>query len=245
MARVTAHIETLADVRTLAKHVADWLMELAQAKDGTFALCLSGGSTPKTLYQLLAASPYASRFPWKQTHLFFGDERFVPHADERSNYRMVRTALIEDVPIPPENVHVIPTENTDPRAAASAYEQELKSFYGADTLDPSRPLFDVVLLGLGPDGHTASLFPGSSVLNERTRWASEAVGPKAETRITLTYPVLESTANGAFLVAGEEKQAILRRYRSGDTDLPAARYQPMGSLSLFLDSAASPGRTAA
>jgi 6-phosphogluconolactonase len=242
IAPAAPHMETLDDPKELAKRVADWLIELAEAKDEAFSICLSGGSTPKILYQFLAGTPYAARFPWNRTHLFWGDERFVPIADERSNYRMASDAMIDHVPIPVENIHAIPTENIDPHAAAMAYEQELKSFYGADTLDPSRPLFDVVLLGLGPDGHTASLFPGTGVLNERTRWASEVVGPKSEMRITLTYPALESTANGAFLIAGTEKQAILRRYQSGDTDLPARRYRPIGALSLFLDTAAAPGR---
>jgi len=242
MAQVAPHTETLIDPKELAKRVADWLLELAEAKDEAFAICLSGGTTPKLLYKLLAGAPYASRFPWDQTHIFWGDERFVPKEDERSNYRMTNEALIEHIPIPAANVHIIETENLDPYAAAMKYEQELKSFYGADVIDPSRPLFDVVLLGLGPDGHTASLFPGTGVLNERNRWSSEVIGPKSEMRITLTYPVLESTANAAFLIAGAEKQAILRRYQSGDTDLPATRYNPAGRLTLFLDNAAAPGR---
>jgi 6-phosphogluconolactonase len=146
------------------------------------------------------------------------------------------------VPIPSQNIHAVETSGADPKAAAMEYERSLKSFYGAGTLDSNRPLFDVVLLGLGPDGHTASLFPGSNVLSERTLWASESVGPKSETRITLTYPALQSTANAAFLIAGEEKQSILRRYQSGDMDLPASRYRPEGQLTLFLDSAACPGR---
>ena len=159
-----ARLEILADPADLARRVADWLLEAATAKEGTFAVCLSGGSTPQRLYEYLAVPPYSDRFPWSRTHWFWGDERFVPHDDARSNYRMVREALLSRAPIPAMNIHPIPTEGFSPDAAASAYERELKSFYGAGRLDPARPLFDLTLLGLGMDGHTASLFPDTAVL---------------------------------------------------------------------------------
>jgi 6-phosphogluconolactonase len=219
--------------------VADWLVDLALAKAGPFSICLSGGSTPKLLYQRLAEAPWRDRMPWERTHLFWGDERFVAPEDARSNYRMVREALLDHVPIPPDQIHPFETEAIEPGDAATHYEQILKSFHKSDALDPARPLFDVVLLGLGPDGHTASLFPGTSVLSERVCWASEAVGPQSETRLTLTYPALESAANAAFLVAGEDKRAILRRLLSGDMDLPATRYRPVGDFLCFVDRAAS------
>jgi 6-phosphogluconolactonase len=136
------------------------------------------------------------------------------------------------------NVHPIPIEGVSPEAAASAYERALKSFYGAERLDPARPLFDVTLLGLGPDGHTASLFPGTAVLAERDRWVAAVVGAKSETRITLTYPALESSRRAAFLVVGKEKRAIFDRLRRGDDSLPAARLHPTGALCLFGDAAA-------
>lgn len=123
--------------------------------------------------------------------------------------------------------------------AAAAYERELKSFYGAEQLDPSRPLFDVVLLGLGPDGHTASLFPGTAVLAERERWVAAVLGAKSEARITLTYPALESSRHAAFLVVGGEKRAMLRRLREADETLPASRLHPAGSLCIFADVAAA------
>ncbi|MGO9459517.1 MAG: 6-phosphogluconolactonase [Rhodomicrobium sp.] len=234
-----ARLEILADPADLARRVADWLLEAATAKEGTFAVCLSGGSTPQRLYEYLAVPPYSDRFPWSRTHWFWGDERFVPHDDARSNYRMVREALLSRAPIPAMNIHPIPTEGFSPDAAASAYERELKSFYGAGRLDPARPLFDLTLLGLGMDGHTASLFPDTAVLAERGRWVAAAAGPKSETRITLTYPALESSRHAAFLVAGNEKRAILGQLRRGDGNLPAARLRPAGTLCFFGDAAAA------
>lgn len=231
-------LETLADPETLSRRVADWMLALAIAKDGAFAVSLSGGSTPKRLYQVLATDAYLDVFPWARTHWFWGDERFVPHDDPLSNFRMVREALLDHAPIPPENIHAVPTEGLSAEAAASAYDRALKAFYGSDRLDPARPLFDVTLLGLGPDGHTASLFPDTAVLNERDRWVAAVVGAKAEARITLTYPALESSRQAAFLVEGVEKRPMLQRLRDGDEALPAARVHPVGALRLFSDAAA-------
>jgi 6-phosphogluconolactonase len=239
-----AKLEILADPESLSRRVADWMLEVATARGGAFAVSLSGGSTPRRLYQLLAGPRYREKFPWSRTHWFWGDERFVPHDDALSNYRMVREALLSRAPIPAINIHRIPTEGLSPEAAASAYERELKSFYGAERLGPARPLFDVTLLGLGPDGHTASLFPNTAVLAERERWAAAVVGAKSEARITLTYPVLESSRNAVFLVAGEEKRAALARLRGGDDSLPAARLHPTGTLWIFADAAAAGALTA-
>jgi 6-phosphogluconolactonase len=233
-----AKTEMLADAETLSRRVAAWLLELALAKKGTFAVCLSGGLTPRGLYERLAEAPCRDAFPWSRTHWFWGDERFVPHDDALSNYRMARVALLSRAPVPPANIHPIPTEGLTPDAAASRYERELKSFYGAGHLDPSRPLFDVNLLGLGPDGHTASLFPGNAVLAERDKWVAAVIGAKPEARITLTYPTLESSRHAAFLIAGDEKRAIFRRLRRGDESLPAARLHPTGTLWMFADAAA-------
>jgi 6-phosphogluconolactonase len=238
-----AGLEVLADPDALARRVADWLLEAALAKEGAFAVALSGGSTPKRLYALLASPAYLDKFPWSRTHWFWGDERFVPQDDPLSNYRMVREALLSHAPVPAANIHAVPIDGLTPDAAASAYETELKAFYGADTLDPARPLFDVNLLGLGPDGHTASLFPDTAVLAERKRWVAAVVGAKAEARITLTYPVLESSAHVAFLIAGHEKQAIFARLRSGDETLPAAHVRPIGDVTWFADQAAANGET--
>jgi 6-phosphogluconolactonase len=233
-----ARLEILSDAESLARRVADWMLEVATTKDGLLSVSLSGGSTPRRLYQLLAGSPYRNNFPWSRTHWFWGDERFVSHDDTLSNYRMVREALLSHAPIPATNIHPIPTEGVTPDVAASAYERELKSFYGAERLDPARPLFDVTFLGLGPEGHTASLFPNTAVLSERDRWVAAVVGAKSEARITLTYPALESSRNAAFLVAGEEERAVLARLRGGDDSLPAARLHPTGALWIFGDAAA-------
>lgn len=238
----TAAVEVLADSETLAHRAADWLLAAAQAKRGIFTVALSGGTTPQRLYELLAAPPCRDNFPWARTHWFWGDERFVPHDDKESNYRMVREALLSRAPIPAANIHPIPTEDTTPEDAAIAYERALQSFYGATTLVPERPLFDIVLLGLGPEGHTASLFPGTAILDERRHWAGAVVGTKPEPRVTLTYPALESSREVAFLVVGEEKRMVLDRLFDGDTSLPAARLQPQGTLRVFLDRAAAPGR---
>jgi 6-phosphogluconolactonase len=234
-----AKLEILDDPQTLSRRVADWMLEVARAKDGVVAIALSGGSTPKILYERLAAPPYRDVFPWSRTHWFWGDERFVPHDDELSNYRMVQQAMLSRAPIPATNVHAVPTEGISPEAAAAAYERELKAFYGAEFLDPDRPLFDVTLLGLGPDGHTASLFPGTAVLMERERWVAAVVGAKSEARITLTYPALESSRNAAFLVTGKEKREMFSRLRQGDDKLPAAHVHLAGALWLFADAAAA------
>jgi 6-phosphogluconolactonase len=233
-----AKLEILADPEALSHRVADWLLEMVTAKGGIFAINLSGGSTPRRLYERLAAPPCRESFPWSRTHWFWGDERFVPRDDARSNYRMVREALLSRAPIPDVNIHPIPTEGLTPEAAALAYERQLKSFYGAERLDPARPLFDVTLLGLGEDGHTASLFPGTAVLAEQHNWVAAVVGAKSETRITLTYPALDSSRNVTFLVEGRKKRAILKRLRGGDASLPAARLGPVGALRIFTDEAA-------
>jgi 6-phosphogluconolactonase len=234
-----AHVDIQADGNAVAQHVAEWLTERALATPGRFAVCLSGGSTPKTLYSLLAAPPLRDRFPWDRTHVFFGDERFVPPDHPDSNYRMAREAMLTHVPLAESQVHPFPTDGT-PEDAAIRYADTLKRFYGADVPDPARPLFDVTFLGLGEDGHTASLFPGVAALQERTAWTAAVIGAKPEPRLTLTYPVLDSSKTVAFLVAGAGKRAILARALAGDTALPAVGVRPVGDLIWFTDKAAAP-----
>jgi 6-phosphogluconolactonase len=227
-----------SDPKDLALQAAEWLTSTAEASTGVFAVALSGGSTPQRLYECLARPPFLARFPWPRARWFWGDERFVAQGDALSNFRMTREAMLSVAPVPATNIHAVATGLASPADAASAYEQTLKSFYGRDTLDPARPLFDVTLLGLGTDGHTASLFPGTSVLDERVRWVAPVVGVKAEPRITLTYPALESSRNVAFLVSGEDKRAMLSRLRQGDRSIPAGRLAPAGSFTIFADAAA-------
>ena len=231
--------KTLADPQALAVHVAGWMAGVLQSRPGPATVALSGGSTPKLLYQALAAAPFVDQVPWDRVHWFWGDERFVPQSDDRSNYRMTMQAMLDRAIVPPGNVHPIPTEGVTADEAAARYQALLQAFYGAATLDPARPLFDIVLLGLGTNGHTASLFPGTPALAERTAWAA-AVTPEGEpTRITLTYPALESCRHAAFLVAGADKRDVLAQVRTGAADLPAAHYRPTGELHWFTDQAAA------
>ena len=235
----SAEIRVFENAEALAREAAQWLCALALASDRRFAISCSGGSTPKRLYEILAEPAIASRFPWDRVHWFWGDERFVPHDRPDSNYRMVRDALLSRVGVPAGNVHAVPTAGLSPEQAAAAYEKVLQDFYGADTIARARPLFDVTLLGMGEDGHTASLFPGHPALEEQDRWVLAVIGAKSEARVTLTYPVLDSSRDAVFLVTGAGKREALARARSGDRALPAARVRPVGRLHWFIDRAAA------
>src|SRR5258708_33101486 len=158
MSEMSGRVETLPDPATLAHHVAEWMTSAALAASDVFRVSLSGGSTPKALYTLLASEAFRGRFPWQRVHWYWGDERFVPYDHPDSNYRMTREAMLAKAPGPPGNIHPVPADGT-PEDAARRYERTLQEAYGAATFDPARPLFDVTLLGLGPDGHTASLLP--------------------------------------------------------------------------------------
>ena len=221
----------------LAHEVAEWMIACVIEEPGPVGVALSGGSTPKQIYELLVTEGFLQRMPWDRVHWFWGDERFVPHDDPRSNYRMTTEAMLSHAPVPEGHIHPVPTEGVTPTQAAAAYQTELEHFHGSARLD--RPLFQLVLLGLGTNGHTASLFPGTPVLDERTAWVAPVTPPGEPTRITLTYPALESCRNAAFIVAGSEKRDVLAQVREGDQSLPAARYRPSGKLRWFTDSAAS------
>jgi 6-phosphogluconolactonase len=238
MEEMIGRIETLPDPTALARHVAEWMTNVALAAKGAVRVSLSGGSTPKALYTLLASEAFRDRFPWERVAWYWGDERFVPHDHPDSNYRMTREAMLAKAPVPPENIHPVPADGT-PEDAALRYERILQAAYGADMLDPARPLFDITLLGLGADGHTASLLPGEAVLQERQRWVAAVSHGRPEVRITMTYPVIESSRRVAFLVAGEEKAAIFRAIRAGRSQVPAARVRPVGELIWFADRAAA------
>jgi 6-phosphogluconolactonase len=238
MSQPTPRIEILADPPALARRVAEWMTNTALAAQGPCLVSLSGGSTPKALYGLLASDEFRGRFPWQKVFWYWGDERFVPPDHPDSNYRMAREAMLAKVPAPAENIHPVPTDGS-PEEAARRYERMLQRAYGASTLDPSRPLFDIMLLGLGADGHTASLLPGDPALDERTRWVVAVSHGRPEVRITLTYPAIESSRHVAFLVEGISKAPVLSAIRAGESRAPAARVQPVGELIWFVDRAAA------
>jgi 6-phosphogluconolactonase len=238
MGKAIGRVEILPDPLALARHVAEWMTTAALATKGDFRVSLSGGSTPKTLYGLLASDEFRERFPWSRVSWYWGDERFVPYDHPDSNYRMTREAMLGKAPVPREKIHPVPTDGS-PEDAAWRYERTLQESYGATTLDPARPLFDITLLGLGTDGHTASLLPGEPVLNEHHRWVVAVSHGRPEVRITMTFPVIESSRRVAFLVAGREKAAMLHTIRTGESQVPAARIRPLGELFWFVDQAAA------
>jgi 6-phosphogluconolactonase len=213
----------------------------AVAQRGRFTIALSGGSTPRNLYTLIAANASAS-LPWNQMFFFWGDERHVPPDDPESNYRMANEALLSKVPIPPANIFRIPSENPDASAAADAYEQTLRKFFA---LAPGEfPRFDLILLGIGPDGHTASLFPETDALQEKSRLVvANWVAKMKTSRITLTLPVLNAARCVAFLVSGTDKAAVLHEVLEGDAPgekYPSRLVQPSeGKLIWFVDRAAA------
>ncbi len=231
----------LADAEALAQAAAERIVARIAANAGRIAICLAGGSSPKKLYQLLATEAYRARIPWDRVHWFIGDERFVPAGDPLHNMSMAREALLDRF-APASNLLPIATDTNGPNESAEHYEQALKSFYGAERLNPVRPLFDVVLLGIGPDGHTASLFPGDRAIQETDRWVVAVPKPNVAPfvpRVTLTLAVLGSAREMLFQVTGAGKRAILTRVLAGD-NLPAARAHALGETVLLADDAALP-----
>jgi 6-phosphogluconolactonase len=235
----------VADPVALADAAAKRLMARIEANRDRIAICLTGGSSPKQLYRLLASEAYSKRIPWNRVHWFIGDERFVSPADPLNNMAMARGIFLDRF-APKDHIHPILTDVATPDQSAERYERELKSFYGADDLDPARPLFDLVLMGIGPDGHTASLFPKYPAVNETKRWV---VGvPQAHVdpfvpRVSLTLPTLASCREMLFELAGHEKRAILARL-STDESLPANRARSLGETVLLVDQAALGEKTA-
>ena len=230
---------TEADPAAMAKAAADRIVARIIANGQRVAICLSGGSSPKQLFELLATDAYRPKIPWDRVHWFIGDERFVPVDNPFNNMSMARKAFLDRC-APSANVHPIPVDSADPAEAARRYEAELKAFYGSDKLAPQRPLFDVVLLGVGPDGHTASLFPGYPAVEETSRWVIEV--PKAHVepfvpRVSLTLPTLASCREMLFEASGAGKRAILTRVFDGE-DLPANRAHSEGETVWLLDKAA-------
>ena len=239
MTRSYGELVVTDDAAALARTAADRILAWATETAGPVRIALSGGSTPRRTYEELASPRLIGQVPWPRVHWFWGDERFVPPDHPESNFRMAREAMLAKAPAPKENIHPVPTENIGIDAAATAYEQELQRSYGATTLRSDRPLFDVCLLGLGEDGHTASLIPGEPVLEERQRWVAAVAHGRPEARITLTYPAINSSRHITFLVSGAGKRPMLREVLSGSSAVPAARLTPFGELIFIADRAAA------
>ena len=241
----------VADQAALAKEAAQRCARIAEeaiARAGRFTIALSGGSTPKLLYSLLAAEPYSTRLPWQQTHVFWGDERAVPPQDPESNFGMAKVSLLDRVPIPADRVHRMQAERDDLDLAAREYEAEITRSFGVQP-GAGPPAFDLILLGLGPDGHTASLFPHTEAIRESARWVVHNNVPKLNSdRVTLTAPILSRGATVLFLVAATDKASALQAVLEGpaDTDrFPARLIQPAsGRLVWLVDRAAASMLTA-
>lgn len=202
----------------------------AVADHGHFTIALSGGNTPKPLYELLATAPLKYEMPWKKTFFFFGDERCVPHDSDESNFKMVKQAMFKPDLVRDENIFATEFQDSDPEESARLYEEEIQDFFGLE--ENQFPQFDVVLLGLGDDGHTASLFPGTSALNETNRiCVANYVEKFKSKRITLTLPVLDNAANVWFLVSGKGKAKVISEIISGKSEglYPAQLVKPVSA----------------
>ncbi|MDA2930976.1 6-phosphogluconolactonase [Acidobacteria bacterium AH-259-O06] len=233
------------DAQEVSRQAAELFVRLADEaikSRARFTAVLSGGSTPKTLYSLLGSSPFTERVPWSRVYLFWGDERCVPPDHPESNYAMTRAAMLSKSVIPEENVYRIAAEQESAKCAALEYEQTIRTFFGLT--QGERPRFDLILLGMGADGHTASLFPGTAALNETGRIVTANYVEKLKAhRITLTAPVINQAANVVFLVSGESKASVLKQVFEGPYEpvrLPSQLIRPdEGCLWLIVDLAAS------
>jgi 6-phosphogluconolactonase len=217
LSEIPNEVRIFADPAGLMRAAADEIAQAARRavdEGGRFAWALAGGSTPRDLYRLLARDPYRERLPWNAIHFFWGDERHVPPDHPDSNFRMAREAMLDAVPVPPDNIHRVPAEEPDAQRAAAEYEATLRAFF--DLAAGEWPRFDLIQLGLGKDGHTASLFPGGDAVHERERLV---VAPWVEAqqtfRITLTPPVLNHARRAMFLVSGDEKAEALHAVLEG------------------------------
>lgn len=235
-------------VDELLQTAATGMVDIARASVAARGICtiaLSGGSTPRQLYALLATPALAAEMPWQDLHIFWGDERHVPPDDPESNYRMANEALLSHVPIPQENIHRIPAELPNPSTVAAAYADDLRRALHLGPEDPDAlPRFDLILLGMGEDGHTASLFPHSPALGERKVWvAANPVAKLNTTRITLTLPVLNHAARIWFLITGGSKAEVLKAVLEGPRQpetLPSQLISPTdGELFFLLDPTAA------
>ncbi len=236
-----SHIRIFADLEALSQAAADYFTSLSRdalsLKD-RFAVALSGGYTPRRFFSLLATSPYKERISWASIHIFWADERCVPREHPESNYKLAHEALLSKVSIPKKNIHRIKGEK-NPEQAAQEYEDSLRLFFGTQPF----PVFDLIILGVGTDGHTASLFPGTVAVHERTRIAlpMHAEAPKRD-RVTMTLPVLNNALQVLFLASGREKAVVLHEILEDGNPkyYPAGMVQPVhGQLTWLIDRAAA------
>ncbi len=228
-------IKVYADQQALSQAAARlFAVEARRAAEdhGRFTVLLSGGATPRAAYELLARQPLRDMVPWESVHLFWGDERYVPPDDPRNNARMARQAFIDHVPVPSTRIHPIPYRSS-PRRSATDYEETLRAFF-----QNGSPRFDLVFLGLGTNGHTASIFPGSAAADEREHWVMEVyVAEEDSYRITLTPPAINRAKLVAFVVSGAEKASILRETLEGEREparIPAQLIEPENGTLLWL-----------
>ena len=242
---MSAHFTVLPSPAALAAAAADRVVASARnaiRRRGRVVLALSGGSTPRLVYPLLASSPRIDLVDWSRVEFFWGDERGVPADDPDSNFGLARSLLLDDLPgVRLDAVHPMPADAADPEAAAARYEAELGRVLGVRPGSTRRPSFDLVWLGMGADGHTASLFPGASALNERRRWVIPATAPNSSvvaSRMTVTLPLINAARAVLFVVAGADKAEAVRAVRSGASKLPAARVRAR-STAWLLDAAAA------
>lgn len=233
MGGIAGKLDVVADAGALAARAADLIAGRLKTARHPFRMVLAGGATPRAAYQLLARR---EGLDWSCAELFFSDERFVPPGDPQSNYRMARDTLLAGGLVTPRKIFAIPTDGT-PQSGADRYEEALRQQYGASRLEAGVPLFHLTLLGLGEDGHTASLLPDQPVLEERSRWVAVAPKGREVPRITLTYPALEASAQIVFLVSGAAKRDALAQARGGQ--LPAGALKPQGDVLWLADAAAA------
>jgi 6-phosphogluconolactonase len=229
-------VRVFQDLEALSRAAAELFAARAKrcvASRGRFTVALSGGATPRRLYTLLGSTPFRETIEWKQTHVFWADERCVPGDHPESNFKLAVDAFLSSIAIPKENIHRVKGEE-GPGRAARDYEEELRSFFGSVF-----PVFDLVLLGAGEDGHTASLFPGSSSLHERTRLALPVyLEPPRSNRVTLTLPVLDHAAEVLFLASGRAKAGVVQAILENGNPMrhPAGLVRPVrGSITWFID----------
>ena len=235
MTSIAGEMIVVKDADALAAAAAALIAQRMTDGATPFRMALSGGTTPVSAYRRLARLP---GLPWDKVDLFLSDERFVPPDHHHSNYRMVRETLLADGAVQPRKLFAIPTDGT-PDSAATRYDEMLRQQYGAGELEAGVPLFHLTLLGLGDDGHTASLLPGQPVLQERGAWAAAVPKGRDEPRITLTYPALESSTLILFLVSGTAKREALVQARKGQ--LPTGALKPQGKVIWLVDDAAAGG----